>query len=199
MTWAGENSRQLSWGLAGVVTVALLVTGFVSLRSARLRQANDDLGRALGEFRSGHYTTAATQLGEVGSRWQSTAPGRIAALYAANAALKAQNLDAAIAGFQALAGSGDWPSYLRQEVLIGLASALHRKGDMTAAATNFQLAAALAGPYRAAAIFGEARCREQLGETEKAGELYKRYQLDFPTGAESELVAARLQQLTPAT
>ena len=78
LTWGGEHSRQLSWVLAAVVTMALLVTGFLSLRNARLRQANDELGRALGEFRSGQYTNAATQLGDVASRWQSTAPGRIA-------------------------------------------------------------------------------------------------------------------------
>ena len=198
LTWAGENSRQLSWGLAGVVSVALLATGFVSLRSARLRQANDELGRALGEFRSGKYADAATQLGDVASRWQSTAPGRIAALYAANAELKAHNVDAAISGFQALAGSSNWPSYLQQEVLIGLASASQQKGDTAAAASTFQQAAGLDGPYRATAIFGEARCREQLGEKDKARELYQRFQLDFPDAPEGELVTARLQQLAPA-
>jgi tetratricopeptide (TPR) repeat protein len=198
LTWAGENSRQLSWGLAGIVILALLVTAFVSLRSARVRQANDELGRALGEFRAGHYANAATQLGEVASHWQSTAPGRIAALYAANAELKAQHLDAAIAGFQALAGANDWPSYLQQEVLLGLGSAMQRKGDSAAAATTFQQAAALEGPYRAGAILGEARCREQLGEKDKARELYQRFQLDFPDAAAAELVAARLQQLAPA-
>jgi tetratricopeptide (TPR) repeat protein len=197
LTWAGENSRQVSWGLAGVVIVALLITGFVSLRGARLRQANEELGNALGEFRGGHYAKAATELGEVASRWQSTAPGRIAALYAANAELKAQHLDAALNGFRALADTSGWPSYLRQEVMLGLAEAQHHKGDTAAAATSYQEAAALDGPYRGIAIFGEARCREQLGEKDKARELYQRYQLDFPDGAEGELAAARLQALAP--
>lgn len=195
LTWAGEHSRQVTWGIAGIVIVALLITGFVSLRGARLRQANEELGQALGEFRSGHYADAATQLTDVASRWQSTAPGRIAALYAANADLKAKKLDAAISGFQALAGFHGWPSYLRQEVLVGLAEALQQKGDTGTAATNYEKAASLSGPYRATAIFSEARCREQLGEKDKARDLYQRYQLDFPNGPEGELAAARLEAL----
>lgn len=198
LTWAAENTRQLSWGLAGIAAVALLATGFVSLRNARMRQANEDLGRALGEFRAGHFAQAATQLADVAGRWQSTGPGRIAALYAANAQLKSQNLDAAVTAFQGLAGTQEWPSYLQQEVVIGLASALERKNETANAATHYQQAAGLDGPYRAAAILGEARCREQMGEKEKVRELYKRFQLDFPDAPEADLVSAKLQQLPPA-
>ncbi len=63
--WAQANVRTLSWGVGGAALLALVVAGYFSLRSARVRQANDDLDRAIAEFHAGHYSQAAAQFADV--------------------------------------------------------------------------------------------------------------------------------------
>ncbi len=195
LDWATENARTLSWALAGVAAVVLLVMGFVSVRHARVRQANEDLGHALADFRDGHYAQAGSQLAEVASRWQSTAAGRIASLYAANAALNADNFESATVLLQDVLGAQEWPAYLQQQALLDLGYALEHKGDAANAAARYDEAAALEGPYTAAALLSAARCHEQTGEKDKARELYQRFQREFPDAAEAEVVGVKLAQL----
>ena len=198
LDWGTENARTLSWAGAGIAAVVLLVLGFVSIRHARVRQANEDLGRALADFREGRYAQAGSQLAEVANRWQSTAAGRIARLYAANADLSADNFESATVSLQDVLSRHDWPPYLQQQALLDLGFALEHKGDTAAAVARYAEAAGLEGPYTAQALLSAARCHEQLGEKDKARELYQRFQREFPDAAEAEIVAAKLEQL-PAT
>jgi tetratricopeptide (TPR) repeat protein len=196
LDWGTENARLLSWSAAGVGAMVLLVMGFVSIRTARVRQANQDLSHALADFQDGRYAQAATQLADVATRWQSTSAGRIAALYAANADLNADNFDKATVLLQDVLSGHEWPPYLRQQALADLGYAFERKGDAAGAAERYAEAVALEGPYTAQALLGEARCREQMGEKDKARELYEQLHRDFPQVAEGE-VAAKLGQLPP--
>ncbi|MGD0946330.1 MAG: hypothetical protein ABSA52_02790 [Candidatus Binatia bacterium] len=193
LDWGVAHARVLSWSVAGVAALAVIVMGFIAIRAARVRQANEDLTHALGDFRDGHYAQAASQLAEVASRWQSIGAGRIAGLYAANADLKAENFETATVLLDDLLGTHDWPSYLRQQTLIDLGYALEHKGDSTGAAGRYAEAASIDGPYTAAALLGEARCREQAGERDKAREIYERLERDFPEGSEAEVAAAELE------
>jgi len=195
LEWAQENIRTVSWTAGGIVALALLVTGVFSVRAARIRQANDDLSHALDELRAGHYSQAATQLGEVATRWQSTAAGRMARLYAANADLKAEDAGGATVQLQQALDANDWPPYLRQSALVSLGFALARKGDLQGASARYNEAAALDGPYTALAVLGEARCREQLGEKDKALALYERFKTEFPQATELDVVDARIGAL----
>ncbi len=195
LTWGRENARVLSWAVGGAALVALVVTGFLSVRSARVRQANEDLGRALGEFRAGHYAAAATQLADVGSRWHATAAGDIAGLYAANANLKANNVETATVVLQDVLNARDWPAYLRQQALVDLAYALEQKGEAEAAAGRYAEAATLDGPYTPLAVLGEARMRERLGQKDQALALYERFVREFPQAPEADVVSAKAAQL----
>jgi tetratricopeptide (TPR) repeat protein len=192
LDWGTENARLLSWSAAGVAALVLLVMGFTAIRNARVRQANEDLSHALADFHDGRYAQAATQLADVASRWQSTSAGRIAALYAANADLNANDFETATVLLQEALSAHDWPSYLKQEALVDLGYALEQKGDATGAADRYAQAAALEGPYTAQALLGEARCREQTGEKDKARQLYQQLQRDFPQSTEGEAAAAKL-------
>jgi len=195
LQWAAANGRLLAQIGGGVALVALIGVGFVSVRSARLRQANDDLDRALTQFRNSQYAQAATELADVANRWGSTTAGQVARLYAANADLRSANFDAAAALLQEVIGARDWPPYLQQQALLDLAFALERKPDVTAAAARYADAAALEGPYTGLAILGEARCREQAGERDKARSLYERFVREFPEAPETELASAKAAAL----
>jgi len=196
IVWVRGNTRLVSQAGGVGLAVVLVVGGIFSVRSARARQANDDLTQALAEFRAGHYSQAAIQLGQVASRWQSTPAGNVAALYAANADLKAGNAAAATELLQsALPAANTWPPYLRQQALLALAYALERKGDTTGAVGHFNEAAGLEGPYTSAAILGEARCREQAGEKDAARKLYERFVREFPQAAEVEIGNSKVAAL----
>jgi tetratricopeptide (TPR) repeat protein len=195
LDWGVENSRVLSWSAAAVAVLIVLVMGFVSIRNARVRQANEDLSHALADYRDGHYAQAASQLADVASRWQSTSAGRIAGLYAANADLNADDFETATALLQDVLSGHDWPSYLQQQALVDLGFALAHKGDAAGAAGRYAAAAALEGPYTAQALLGEARCREHMGDKDKARQLYQQLQRDFPQSAEGEVAAGKLDEL----
>lgn len=195
LAWGRANVRLWSWGVGGVAVLALILGGFFSVRSARDRQANDDLTRGLGEFQAGRYSEAATQLRDVASRWSSTAAGHIADLYAANADLKADNLESASVLLNDVVNGRAWPSYLQQQAVLDLGFTLERKGDVSAAAARYAEASSLEGPYTPTAILGEARCREQAGERDKARELYERFTREFPQAPELEVVGAKLSAL----
>lgn len=192
LDWGVAYARVLSWSVGGVAALAVLVMGFVAIRAARVRQANQDLGHALADFRDDHYAQAASELAEVASRWQSTAAGRIAGLYAANADLNADNLESATVLLNDLVSTHGWPSYLQQQALMDLGYALEHKGDSAGAAGHYGEAGSVDGPYTAAALLGEARCRERAGESDKAREIYQRLVRDFAGGPEAEVAAGKL-------
>jgi outer membrane protein assembly factor BamD (BamD/ComL family) len=195
LNWLKQNVRLVSWAVGGAALAALLIAGFFSVRDARARQANDDLARALAELRDRHYAAAATQLADVANRWHSAQAGEIAGLYAANANLKADNIESAIVLLQEALNARDWPPYLHQQALLDLAFALEQKGDNETAAARYAEAAALDGPYTPMALLGEARVREQLGQKEPARALYERFAREFPQAPEAEVVAAKVEQL----
>jgi predicted negative regulator of RcsB-dependent stress response len=195
LDWAGSNVQTLSWGIGGFAVAVILIAGFFSLRTARVRQANDDLTQALAGFQAGHYGEAANQLASVAERWQSTPIGRIASLYAAQAEVRANNVDAASTRLRDIVAAGEPVSYLQQQALVDLAFVLERKGEWAKAADQYAQAAAAEGPYTGTALLGEARCREEAGEKEQARTLYERFAREFSQAPEMELVQAKIAAL----
>lgn len=193
--WMRANVRLVSQIGGGVAAVVLVIVGLLSVRTARVRQANEDLTQAVAALRAGHNSEAATQLMDVANRWQSTTPGRIARLFAADADLKTDNLDGATAALQELLTVSDWPPYLHQEVLVTLGFILERKSDLAGAAARYNEAASLEGPYIEMAILGEASCRERLGQKDEARKLYERYTREFPQAPDAEVVNGKVAAL----
>jgi tetratricopeptide (TPR) repeat protein len=195
LEWAHAHLRTLGLGGGAVGLGVLVVLGFVSVRSARSRQASEDLTQALSSFRGSNYGEAAVKLGEVGNRWQTTMAGSIARLYAAAASIRNKNFESATALLQDMPGEQQWPPYLQQQALLNLAFALEARGDIQGAAGKYDEAAGLEGPYTAIAIWGEARCREQVGQNAQASALYERYAREFPDAPDHEMANAKAANL----
>src|SRR2546423_1421241 len=138
LEWAQDNSRLVIQMAAVLLVVAIVGAGFLSYRTARSRQANDDLARALSEYRAAHYAQASAQFAEVAERWSSTPIGNLARIYAAQADIRADNLGNAVSVLEEARQSGKLPPYLQQEVLISLAYAAERNNDLAGAATRYQ-------------------------------------------------------------
>ena len=196
LVWAGENSRRLYQALGVLAVVLVAIGAFYSLRGARARQANEDLGAALAVLRGGKYADAATQLTDVANRWQATGPGEVARLYAASASVKAGNYDGAATLLGEAVQGGALAPYLRQQALVTLGFALEQKGDTAGAATRYQEAAGMEGPFTAEAILGAARCQERLGDAAVARDLYQRYVREFPTAPDVARATAKAEALS---
>ena len=192
--WSVTHRTTMAWIGAGVAVLLLAVAAAGAVRSARVTQANADLAQGLAGYDAGSYAQAATQFADVASRWPSTTLGAIADLLAASANVRAGNLEAAAPRLQA-AVAEEQPVFLRQQALLGQAVLAERAGDMAPAATRYNAAAAVSGPYTALALLGEARCRERLGEKDAARELYERIAREYGQVPEIEIVRARIDAL----
>jgi hypothetical protein len=195
--WSVVHRTTLAWIGGTLAVLALLVAGAGAVRSARVTQANADLAQGLAGYEAGRYPQAATQFAEVASRWPSTTIGTIAELLAASADVRAGNLGAAAPRLQE-ASSADQAVFLRQQALLGQAVLAERAGDMAPAAARYGDAANVSGPYTALALLGEARCRERLGEKDKAREVYERIGREYGQVPEIEIVRARIEALKPS-
>ena len=193
--WSVTHRTTLAWIGGGLALLALLAAGAGAVRSARRTQANADLAQGLAGYAAGNYAQAATQFADVASRSSSTMLGAVADLLAASADVRAGNLDAAAPRLQAAASADETGGYLRQQALLGQAVLAERQGDMAAAAARYAEAAGASGPYTVLALLGDARCRERLGEKDKARELYERVAREYAQTPEIEIVRARIEAL----
>lgn len=192
--WARARSKIV----IGVAVAIVVVVGVLSLnaafRTAREREANNDLGRGLSAMRNPDLSSAITQLGQTADRWRPSLTADLASLLAANAEIRAGDLDKALKGVERVSSAaGDLPPYLQQQLHYVWAVALEKKGDSKGAADKYQAAAALAGPYRGPALLGEARMRELNGEAEAARTLYRRYVEEFPDMPNRDLVEPKIK------
>jgi tetratricopeptide (TPR) repeat protein len=190
--WAQKNRTTVTWvaGALAVLVVALVLgSGF---RAARTREANDDLSRALLALRNDDMASAASKLKEVADRWSGSVQGQIAAGLRPSAELRAGQRDTVVADVQtALQSTPDLPAYLHQQLRLTWAVALENQSQWKEAADKYAEAAAGSGPYRGQAVLGEARAREQLGEKDRARELYRKYIEEFPDVPDRELIEAK--------
>ena len=199
LTWTTQH-MQVAAGVGGAILVLLLVLALTSaFRSARLRDANGDLARAMATLRASNLAGAKTELREVAKRWESTPIASLASVLAANTEVRAGDADAAISAIEPLlAPSNDLPPYLRQQLLAAWGAALVAKGSWKEAADKYAAAGQIDGPYTGDALLGEARAREKAGDTEKAKELYRKLYDQFPDQPQRETIADKLGTSAPA-
>jgi len=199
LVWGTEHSQLVAMVGGGVLVLLIVLAVVAAFRTARLRDANGDLARAMATLRASNLGAAKTELEEVARRWQSTPVSSIAAVLAANTELRSGNADAAITAIGELLGpSHDLPPYLRQQLQVAWGAALAGKGAWKDAAEKYAAAASAEGPYTGDAILGEARARERAGEVDRAKELYRKLYEQFPDQPQRELVADKVPAASPA-
>jgi predicted negative regulator of RcsB-dependent stress response len=190
--WAQQHGRLLIQVGLGVLAVLVGVGLFLNSRVTRNREANFDLAQGLKELADGHYKEAATRLSDAAMRWDSTAAGNFAGLFAAQAQLRTNEPAAAIPGLQAASQRPEMPTYLKQQAVLGIAQAQARSGDLNGAAGRYAEAVGMPGPYTAVAVFGEAQVREKLGDAAAAKKLYERIVNEFSTSPDVEIARSKV-------
>jgi tetratricopeptide (TPR) repeat protein len=119
----------------------------------------------------------------------------LATLYRADIAADAGRNDEAIAEYDAFLASPPPTDYLRQIGLMGKAAAQQKAGKAVEAAATLDMAAAIDGPYRTAALSDRARLAEDAGDkATAAANLQKLLEIEG-SGPGAAAIEARLQAL----
>jgi len=193
LNWVREHQQLATWGGAALVAVLIAIGIATAYRSARDRDANADLARAMAKLEANDYSRAAAEFIDLSGRWDGTGVAPVAALLGANAAIRGGDADKAIDTLTRLQSkSASLPPYMQQELLLAWAAALETKQQWLDAAGKYKEAAAVAGPYTGEAILGEARTRELGGDADRAHELYRQAYEQFPDLPDRDVVAAKL-------
>lgn len=191
--WAQHHQKGVA--VAGIFAVLLLLgLGIVTAyRSAQQRDANADLARAMAKLQSNDFVAAAAELTNVSGRWSGSPVGSVAAIMAISTSVRAGDADKALAALSAVQAQADrLPPYLRQQAYVAWGAALEAKQQWAEAAGRYREAGGISGPYNGEALLGEARAREQAGETEKARELYRQAFEQYPDLPSRDLLGAKI-------
>lgn len=189
VAWIRSNT-QVAYGVGAAFIVLMGTLGVLTAyRAAQNREANTDLANALAARRGKDQAAAAGELSAAAGRWRGTLPGDVAAILAASSALRAGKPDSAILTLQDLFAAPDrLEPYLRQESLFTWGAALEQQAKPADAAEKYAAAAAIQGPYSGLAVLGQARTAAQLGQADKAKELYLNYYNQFPDAPDRDIV-----------
>lgn len=191
--WARQHQQIV---VAASILGILLLLGVgltAAYRAAQQRDANADLARAMAKLQTSEYAAAANELTEVSGRWSGTEIGPLAAVLAISSAVRAGEVDKALAALTAIQAQADaLPPYLRQQVFLAWGAALESKQQWADAAGRYQEAAAIAGPYSGDALVAEAGARAQAGEGDKARELYRQAYEQYPELPARDLLKAKI-------
>jgi outer membrane protein assembly factor BamD (BamD/ComL family) len=198
VAWVRANSTLAIAVGGGLVALLLAIAIIGAFRSARQRDANEDLGRAMATLRAENLAGAAGELSEVSRRWNGTMPAHLASMLAASTELRLGNVDKAIASLQELDASKDLPPYLRQQLLLVWGYALAQKKSWPEALAKYESAEALGGPYTSQAVLGQARTKEASGDAEAAKSLYRKFYDQFPEAPGRDVVESKIDVTSPA-
>jgi hypothetical protein len=188
-----EHGRAVAWAGGAAILLLTGVGGAMALRSAKLRDANADLGRAMATLRGGAGSEAAVELAKVSERWGSTPVAKLAELLEAHEQLRLGSPQTTIELLQGLeVHAAELPPFLQQQMLCAWGAALETQKDWTGAASRYRQAASRGGPYTATAIVGEARVLELSGDKAAAAELYRKAYNEFPELPSRQRIASKV-------
>lgn len=190
-----EQNRTKVFGIAaGVGALLVLVVGGSGYYVSQGRRAASNFASALSNLEFDSPSAAEADLKGVAGLSNAGPYTALAALYRGNIASYTGRFDDAAAAYdEFLAGAPT--DYLRQIGLMGKAAALEKGGKAAEAAAALDLATALEGPYRKAALSDRARLAEKAGDKAAAlSNLQKLLEIEGSTGDAAE-TEQRIQAL----
>jgi tetratricopeptide (TPR) repeat protein len=187
--YTAYRTRVLAAGV-GLVVLLLALLGWQMFKERQDRMARAEFVQAIALFQGGKYREAVAAFEKVATyRWSPHAV--LAHLYQANSFLAVADFDKAINAGQRFVSATKPNSLYRQVGLVTLAHAEEQKRQCKEAGGHYAEAEKIAGPFRASAIMGRARCAEQLGDVKAALAAYN----DFLREQPGSLLSLRVAEL----
>ena len=188
--WTRQNSTTAIAVTGGAVALLLAIGFYGSFQDSQGRESNADLASGIATFSAGEFGRAAAQFAKATEQWSDTHVAGIARLLEADSKLRTGDAEGAIEALRGLDPAG-LPFYLRQQSKFVWAGALEQQKKWSEAADRYAAAAASEGPYTGDALVGEARCRANAGEVERARELYRTVVEQYPDRYDKDQLAAK--------
>ena len=158
-----KNRAQVLLVGGGAVVLLFSVIAGSSYYVSQGNRAATDFASAVSSLEFDSPSAAEAALKNLATRTNAGPYKSLAALYRGDLAADAGRFDEAVTEYDAFLA--DAPTdYLRQIGLMGKAFALAKAGKAPESAAALDLAAAIDGPYRAAALSDRARLAEQAGD-----------------------------------
>lgn len=191
-----EKNRVQVVGLgAGAVALLFAVVGGSSYYVSQGNRAATDFSSAVSSLEFDTPSAAEVALKNVSTLSNAGPYKSLATLYRGDIAADAGRQDEAIAEYDAFLASPPATDYLRQIGLMGKAAAQLKAGKAPEAAATLELAAAIDGPYRTAALSDRARLAEEAGDkATAAANLQKLLEIEG-SGPGAAAIESRLQAL----
>ncbi len=190
-----EENRTLVMAAGGaLVALIAVVIGISSYYSATRNAAATDFANAVANLEFDSPTAADASLTSLTERSNTGAYGALGSLYKGNLAAEAGRYEEALVAYDRYLAAAATP-YLTQVALMGKGYALERTGKEADAATVYDAAAAIQGPYTKPALSDRARLAEKSGDKSKAVEVLKKLLELEGSGAGSAAIEQRLLAL----
>jgi len=192
-TFYEVNKKYISYGLTGLLIVAVAVFMFINNRRANNEKATAEFGKVFKLFDAavsdpkqyalainGQPERGIMGLKAIAENYGGTESGELARFYLANAYFNLGQYDEAFKQYDKFSG-GD--KALRASALAGVGACYETKKEYGKAGSNFENAASLtSNPGNAPEYLNEAaKCYGMAGEKEKAIALLKRIKKEYPT------------------
>jgi hypothetical protein len=179
---------------AAVVGVFVAVVAISGYWVSQGRRAASDFASAVSNLEFDSPSAAEADLKNLSKRSNAGPYKSLAALYRGNIAADEGRHDEAIAAYDEFLA--DPPTdYMKQIGLMGKAAALEKAGKTAESAKELESAAAIDGPYRAAALNDRARLAEAAGDKATAVANLEKLLEIAGSGPNSASIERRLQAL----
>ena len=198
-----EYKKYVSWGITGLVVIAIAGVIYFNNRAANEEKAGTELGEILRYYDKGEYQTAIDGVPEknimglrdIVDNYGGLHPGDLAKFFLANSYYSLGNYDEALKYFQDFGGS--YPP-LRASALAGVASCYEAKGELRKAAEYFERAASKSSDKQLLPEYLHHAARDYMlsGKKERASELLKKLKNEYPTSIYAREADRMLAQLS---
>jgi predicted negative regulator of RcsB-dependent stress response len=190
------NENRIAAIAAGAV-VALagaVVFGWDIYSSRQNRLAAQEYARAVNLYHDGKYKEALEVLKRL-EVYQSSPYGRLGLLYTANTHAALQDTAKAAEALRHLLAKEHREPIVRQTAYVALGYTQEQAGQCQEAISSFAEAEKIAGPLKADASLGKARCSALAGDLKEALAAYRAYIKDNPSYDQVNAISLRIQEL----
>ena len=175
-----------------VIVAALL--GWDLYRGRQNRLAAEEYARAVDLYHGGKYKEALEALKRL-ENYRSSFYGRLGLLYTANTQAALQDTTKATDSLRQLIAREQKEPVVRQTAYVSLGYLQEEAGQCPEAASSFAEAEKIAGPLKADATLGKARCSALTGKLKDALASYRAYVSDNPSSDRINEISVRIQEL----
>ncbi len=199
--WARENTKALTFGLAGFFVALVLIAAFGYFQERGAQNAALLLGQSMAKYQAEmNIGPADKALAAVRGDFENLiesyggqSAGRLGRIIFGHICLAGGAYDDAVTYYQGALEDFEGDPSLMNTLLSGLGSALQQKGDDTAAVVQYQrLVNTGNAVLKDAALFNLGVLYERMGKPDEVKKVYERLSADFPDSMYTGLVREKI-------